>query len=1170
MEKSILRKFATESRKLLMTSVENQLKKYHIDEEFSKVSSGDLVILKNDKYTLPPMTKEDSVLRDKLISRVKQITKDQVIEEAAYTWFNRIIAIRYMELHDMLPLTKDNQSLNIRVLSSKDGVHPEILKMNNLTNSALDLNIDLKEYSKLSAENEQFNYVLKKVCSKLGKLIPQIFDGYTDYIDVLLPDNMLLKDNFVYKLIIDVPEECFDTVEVIGWLYQFYNQEEKEKVMADDKTYENFEIPFVTQLFTPDWIVKYMVENSLGRVLLENGCDKKIINNFSYYIDYNNNTNRKKKQNIQEITFIDPCSGSGHILVYAFELFYKAYQLYGYSKNEIPELILKNNLYGLDIDDRAGQLSVLSVLLKAREYDQNIFNKEIIKDLNIISLQESNYIDISNIGDRDVIREFLDIFKNVKTIGSIVKLSNKNYNNILDLLENTIFDNYLYSSIVPLLKQVTILQKKYSVIVTNPPYMGLNNFNQILYNYVIDNYNDFKNDLYCCCLKRFFEMLDEDGILSMISQQSFMINSRYKNAREYILNNMSFYNLVYLGPHAFDELSGEVVQAAAYTLRNINPSIKDTLFIDIREGISEQEKEKMFLYRINNINADGNFIASFDDFKKIDGFNMSYWLSHKVIEIIHNYKNLLNYGKARHGLVTGNITIFSKYWFEVDNNNILFNNIDSQKTTKKWYPYSNGGHFRKWYGNRLAVVDWENDGKRIRNYKDKGKIKSSNYNDEVNFKRSITWTDFSTGLFSCRLSPIGELFDTAGPSYFLNNDDEKSLYVIMALMNSKVSQKFLNIYKTGIHYSAGAIEHIPVDTKIFDDYILNLSMKCLELSKEDWDSFETSWDFTKHPLLKPMSKVSSIRDSLNNWNNYTSQQRSQLKHNEEELNKIFINIYGLQDEIVPDIEEQYISIRDIDKLRDIKSFISYFVGCLFGRYSLDEDRLIFAGGKFDSNQYKTFKADEDNIIPITDTEYFKDDIVGKFREFVKVTFGDQTLNENLDYIADTLGRKGNESSEQTIRRYFVNDFYKDHIQTYQKKPIYWLLDSGKKNGFKALIYMHRYDKDLISRVRLDYIGKVQTIYENRLKEIENDLNGMTELSTYDVKQLEKEQTALYEKLEEVKKYYVKLSTIGDKKIEIDLDNGVTENYKLFRYTDPETNEETNILGEDKIIVPKKK
>ena len=458
MDKSILRKFATESRKLLMTSVENQLKKYHIDEEFNKVPSGDLVILKNDKYTLPPMTKEESILRDKLKSRVKQIKKEQVIEEAAYTWFNRIIAIRYMELHDMLPLTKDFQSLNIRVLSSKDGVHPEILKMNNLTNSALDLNIKSEEYSKLSTENEQFNYVLKKVCNKLGKIIPQIFDGYTDYIDVLLPDNLLLNSGFVFKLINEVPEECFDTVEVIGWLYQYYNEDEKDRVMASNSQRKKEDIPFVTQLFTPDWIVKYMVENSLGRYWIERNYSDldSLSKNWKYFIK-DNIKKVDEKVRPTDITFIDPCSGSGHILVYAFEVFMQIYKSAGYNTKDIPELILKNNLYGLDIDDRAGQLSILSVILKAREYDSSIFNKEVIKNLNILSLQESKGIDISYF-DQDLITNsnidyLVDTFRDAKEIGSLLKVEKRDYSYALEKLGGNILDLSLLEQIKPLIKQ---------------------------------------------------------------------------------------------------------------------------------------------------------------------------------------------------------------------------------------------------------------------------------------------------------------------------------------------------------------------------------------------------------------------------------------------------------------------------------------------------------------------------------------------------------------------------------------------------------------------------------------------------------------------------------------------------------------------------------------------
>ena len=1158
MDKSILRKFATESRKLLMTSVENQLKKYHIDEEFNKVPSGDLVILKNDKYTLPPMTKEESTLRDKLRSRINNITKEQVIEEAAYTWFNRIIAIRYMELHDMLPLTKDNQSLNIRVLSSKDGAHPEILKMNNLTNSALDLNVDLKEYSKLTTENEQFNYILKKVCNKLGKVIPQIFDGYTDYIDVLLPDNLLLNSGFVYKLVNEVPEDCFDTVEVIGWLYQYYNEEEKDRAMSQNRAYKKNEIPFVTQLFTPDWIVKYMVENSLGRYWIErNYSDLETLSkNWKYFIK-NNVEKINEKIKPTDITFIDPCSGSGHILVYAFEVFMQIYKSAGYNTKDIPELILKNNLYGLDIDDRAGQLSVLSVLLKAREYDQNIFNKEIIKNLNIIPLQESNGIDTSYF-DQDLITTanidyLVDTFKDAKEIGSLLKVEKRDYSYALEKLGGNILDLNLLEQIKPLIKQANILSNKYTIMVTNPPYMGVTNISDIAKNYINSNYKESKSDLCACFMD--LRINDNNGYMALINQHSWMFLVSFEEIRKKLINNWFVNNMIHIGTRGFEDISGEVVQTTAFVVKK-NKIDKESIFIDLTKIKNAREKEKYYLEVLENFEScnDIHKVKQIS-FNKIPGNPLAYWVNSNIMKIFEHelfFEQSISDGKN----VTGNNNKYLRNIWEVNKENVNSN---------YWKKYVKGGEFRKWYGNLEYVIDWRESTRKFYHQNKVARIIPEYLWNKI----GITWTLISSSIPGFRYKDSDATFDSGGLTIFLK--DESKINYYLGLFNSKVFVEIQKIYNPTMNLLIKDIRNIPI---IFDDNqfkkINAIVEENIQISKEDWDSFETSWDFTKHPLLKTMSKASNIKDSISNWNNYTLEQRSQLKNNEEILNKLFIDIYELNNELTPEVEEQYISIRSIDNLRDIKSFISYFVGCLFGRYSLDEDGLVFAGGQFDLSKYKTFKADEDNIIPIMDTEYFKDDIVAKFKEFVKVTFGEQTLDENLDYIADTLGRKGNETSEQAIRRYFVNDFYKDHIQTYQKKPIYWLLDSGKKNGFKALIYMHRYDKDLISRVRLDYIGKIQTIYENRLKEIENDLNSVSNLSTYDVKQLEKEQNTLYEKLEEIKKYYVKLSTIGDKKIEIDLDNGVTENYKLFRYIDPETNEETNILGEDKIIVPKKK
>ena len=1189
MDKSILKKFAIESREMLMTAVENKLNKYYVDEELEKTQSGDLIILKNNRITLQPLTFEEFNKRTTLISRIKDLSEDgsfengknRVIEETAYTWFNRIVAIRYMELNDMLPLTKDNQSLGIRVLSSiNNESHPEILKIGNLTNTGLDLKIDFDKYNKLINENEQFNYVLNLICNKLGTIIPQVFDGITDYIDLLLPENLLSDNGFVNKVIKEVPEGNFkEGVEIIGWLYQYYNQIEKDRAMSSKGVYKKSEIPYVTQLFTPDWIVKYMVENSLGRYWVEHNGDKDLINNWKYFIK-DNIEEQKDKAKVTEIKFIDPCCGSGHILVYAFEVLYQIYREQGYNKNDIPELILKNNLFGLDIDDRAGQLSILSVILKAREYDKDIFNKNIIKDLNVYSIQETNNINKSDLTIiktdnelSEIIDYIYDVFQNAKEIGSLLILENKDYDRAINEIKNindrqlSIFDiekrKIINEKVLPILKTAKVLSNKYECVVTNPPYLNNSSMSQELKNYLSKYYEKSKSDL--CTAFMEVNLLNERGYFGIINQHVWMFINSFMKLREHIIDNYHIVNMIHLGTRAFEEIGGEVVQTTSFVFNKQPSDIKSSIY-RLVDFDNAKLKETQYLNMMDDYSNDFYYSINLKKLKVIPGSPFAYWSSDTLLDVFQKNDFVENHAPLRQGLITGDNNRFLRMWYE----------IDKKKINVKWFHHNKGGEFRRWYGNRDYVINWENDGYEIKNFKNaSGKLVSRPQNIEYNFRDAISWSMISTANFAARYYDSSFTFNVAGLSCFPT--EEERLY-ILGLFNTKIVNIITKMLNPTINLNIGDIAKIPV---IFSniDTIKKIVEENIKISKEDWDSFETSWDFFKHPLIeykagsgyeKDIDKWNyRIKDAYESWKSNCDAKFNLLKQNEEKLNRLFIDIYGLQDELTPEVEEKDITIRKADKEREIKSLISYAVGCMFGRYSLDEDGLIYAGGNFDKNKYKTYEVDLDNIIPVTEEKYFKDDIVERFVHFIEIVYGKETLKENLDYIADTIGRKNNEDSEDTIRRYFVNDFYKDHIKIYQKKPIYWMFESGKKNGFKCLIYLHRYDENLVAKIRLDYLDKIQRIYEARLQEIKTDLED-SNLSNYDVKKLEKEQESLQIKLEEIKKYNDKLSTIGNKKIKIDLDDGVTENYKKFLYVEPITNKESSILAEEKTIIPKKK
>ena len=1175
MDKAILKKFAIESRKDLMEKIKNKINTFYINEEFTKEQKGEIYVLSNEKHSLS-LTNEEYQKRELLIKRIKELSLEQVIEEAAYTWFNRIIAIRYMEINDYLPLTKDNQSLGIRVLSSKDNTpDPEILKFTNLINPDLDIDFKKEKYIELKDENEKFKYVLLLVCKKLGRVIPQVFDGITDYIDILIPDNLLNDTGFITKIINEVPENNYNKVEIIGWLYQYYISEKKDMVFANTKKgkkVEKDEIPAATQLFTPDWIVKYMVENSIGKHWIECNCNLKLLENWKYIIQDNLKL-KNKSINPIDIKCIDPCCGSGHILIYMFEVLYQIYESVGYNKGDIAKTILKNNIYGIDVDDRACQLSILSLILKAREYDRNIFSNEIVKQLNVISIQESANLDLLyynlSLSEESIklYKYLVDVFINAKEIGSLLIIEDKDYSKLLNELENdnTIFGFEVRNTIIPIIKQAKMLTQKYDVVITNPPYMNSNVMSEKLKKYLNKYYQNSKTDLCTAFMEN--HLVKNDGILAMINQHSWMFLGSFKELRYQIIKNNYIESMIHLGTRAFEEIGGEVVQTTTWVLRK---KIKDeeSIIIKLTDINNAFDKEKTFL-KINQNKSDRKYYKNLKEILEIPSCPIAYWIDNKTIKIFAQNEKLSNICVSKTGMTTGDNNLFLREWFEINFNKMAINNI-----TNKWFPYNKGGGYRKWYGNLYNVIDWENEGSKVKEFK-----KSTIRNEQFYFRNCITWNLITTTNISVRYLDIKSVMGDAGPACY--NSDEQILKYTLGLLNSKVAHYLLNIINPTMNYSCGVMEQFPYISKL-DQNIIDIVNINIELAKGDWDSFETSWDFKGHPLIKNMTGQ-YIRDLngkpnfylfsvFDDWNHKTEIRFNKLKENEEKLNEIFIDIYGLKDELTPEVEDKDITIRKADKEREIKSLISYAVGCMFGRYSLDKEGLIYAGGDFDEiykkykkadggwagaslSNYKilndngkevelSFEVDNDNVIPITDEAYFGDDIVERFKNFIKVVYGKDTFNENMDFIAETLGKKGTETSEDTIRRYFLNDFFNDHVKTYQKRPIYWLFDSGKKNGFKALVYMHRYNENLIPKVRLDYLHRIQTTYEKLLSDVNYKLT--TDLSMTDKKATQNRQADLNAKLNEIKEYDEKIAHIANQRISIDLDDGVKVNYEKFK------------------------
>lgn len=1137
MDKSILKKFAIESRQDLMQKMRNKIKLFYVDEKFTQKQNGDIYVLSNEKNIIS-LSKEEYDKRELLLKRIEELGIEQVVEEAAYTWFNRIVAIRYMEINDYLPLTKENQSLGIRVLSSKDNTpDPEIIKFTNLMNPYLDINFQKEKFTELKDDNERFKYVLLLVCKKLGRVIPQVFDGITDYIDILIPDNLLNDTGFVNKIVKEIPESNFSQVEIIGWLYQYYITEKKENVFNNLKKnikVKKNDIPAATQLFTPDWIVKYMVENSLGRYT-------HISSDLDFYIkDFNISINESK--NIEQVKFIDPCCGSGHILVYAFEIIVKEYIKLGYSKEQAVENTITKNLYGIDIDLRAVQLSILSICLKAAQIDKKIFSKECIKNINIINIKNSNNLsrdiiicNVKNEENRETMDYLLADFKNADEYGSLLKVEKRDYNKLEEELKTTNFLNL--PEVQELTKQAQILSQKYNVVCTNPPYMGRKSINEKLSNYLQINYSKTKSEMYSAFIERCNEMTEYNGYQAMITIHTWMFITSFENVRKMLLEKGTFINMLHTGPATFTDLASFNVLATAFCLKKAKIQDYESTFVRLTGYYNSQEK-------IDNLKTKENYYyINQNRFKEIPGMPFIYWISNNLRNAFKENPTLGEFYPPKQGLATADNERFVRNWFEVNISNICFDaktNEEARKSHKKWFPYNKGGDYRKWYGNNEYVVNWENDGYEIKNFMDdKEKVRSRPQNLPYYFKKGITWSLFGFENFGVRYKDNGFIFDVSGSSMF---PDENDIKYIIGYLCSNIAFKFLSLLAPTVNFQVGNISSLPFKNIENHEEINKLVDENINICKEDWDSNETSWDFKKPKIFDFNEK--NLSERMEKYKEYYSNElREKLRQNEEKINYIFSNIYGINNDIDCKVNDRDLSLKEFNERSVIIKLISYAVGCMFGRYSLDEEGLVYAGDKFEEGRYKRFKADKDNIIPITDAAYFADDIVSNFKRFLEKAFGNEKLIENMNYIADILGKKGTETSEDTLMRYFVNDFYQDHIKMYQKRPIYWLFDSGKKNGFKALIYVHRYNENLIPKLRLDYLHKTQATYEGILAEIKYKLTA--ELSMVDKKELQKRKEDFSAKLNEIKEYDENIAHIANQRIKIYLDDGILRNYTKF-------------------------
>lgn len=1156
LDKTAIKKFATSARIKLIEGVKLRALKFGISEDeivpVDELTDG--LIINGQLYNQETKKKYQHLIR-----RIELEGYETVMEEAAYTWFNRLIALRYMEMNDFLPI-------RTRILSSESDKKNEPDAVTEAVHLVAELELDLElvyHLKDMQNSEELFKYLLVMQSQKLGKVIPAIFSPITEELALLLPDNLLQEDSVIRELVYGIKESDWLEIEIIGWLYQFYISEQKDLVFANlakNKKLGKEDIPAATQLFTPRWIVEYMVDNSLGRLWLENHPDEVILAKMSYYLPEAEQTESVQIQlqqlkdptlNPEQIRFLDPCCGSGHILVYAFELLMEIYLSQGYLKQDIPVLILKHNLYGVDIDKRAAQLASFALVMKARSYDRRLFNRDF--QLNISGIQESNGLNIAehNIfaeeaGLRKELEQLIATFKDAKLYGSILKLPQIDIALIQQGLDELMssdnqnlfiadFIEYDLPLIYELIQQYQILTEKYEVVVTNPPYMGAKGMNPELSKYVKKYYPNTKSDLFAVFMDVTKELTRKNYYTATINQHAWMFLSSYEKLRAELLQTETIINMAHLGTRAFAEIGGEVVQNTTFVLRNTLIEGYNATYIRLVDVKNAEEKAREFK------NNDFRYFLNQRYFNEIPTKPFAYSVSNQIFNMYKSGEKISDIGKPRTGMTTGDNNKFLRFWYELNRMTIMFMYNEETSNEFKWFPYSKGGGYRKWFGFDEYVINWDNNGYEIKNnIKNNGKKSASVRNEQFYFKEGVTWSAVTSFKFSARISEKGKLFDSGGSSIFLGENNEK----ILAYMNSKVMEKHLENVNPTLNFQPNDIGSFPILLKEDDNIIEELSHDSVTLSKADWDSFETSWDFEKHPFLTYKNNHTELSKIYQDWETITTERFNQLKANEEELNRIFIDLYELQDELTPDVPDKEVTVRKADKARDVRSFLSYLVGVIFGRYSLDQQGLAFAGGTFDSNHYHSFKPDSDNIIPITHEHYFEDDIIVQIEELVSLIYGADQLEPNLVFIAEALEMKANEDPRERIRRYFMKEFYKDHLKIYQKRPIYWQFTSGKLGAFKGLMYLHRYDSYTLARLRTDYVLALTKTVEDLIGHADIVIDG--DATPKVIATARKEKEGYQKQLEELRNYDLILKYLADQEIELELDDGVKVNYAKFQ------------------------
>ena len=1191
MDKNAIKKYAVWARRELIARVSQKAEQYGITEK-------EIIDERAENIHGVVLTPAQKSQRQALIHLIRRDGYQQAMEEVAYTWFNRFIALRFMEVNDYLPghtraFTDEQNVFKPKIMS--DALNLELNGLN------LDKVIELKETNKTE---ELYQYLLITLCNHLSAILPGMFQRIDDYTELLFPEHLLREGSVLEQLVTMIPQEDWlDAVQIIGWLYQYYNAEPKDQVFANLKKnikISKKDIPAATQLFTPDWIVRYMVENSLGRLWVEGHPNNSLKAGWKYYLEEAEQEPAVQVQlqeirgeyaqmKPEDILCIDPCCGSGHILVYLFDVLVQIYEAYGYPTRDAVSGIVQNNLWGLDIDDRATQLAYFAVMMKARQYDKGWFRRGI--EPHVFALQDSgewqpfeeqmrrafaNHPSLFEDAAIKVAKALFDSFADAKEYGSIIQPDITlddlaMLEKVLDEMQQQadLMDfvaqadaTSLLGTLRPMILQCRALIQKYHVVVTNPPYIATANMSNKLQAVVKNSHPDSKADLFAVFMEVCMQMASSNGYIGLMTSYTWMFISSYRKLRAKIINDCSISSLVQPEYHAFFE-SANVPICSFVLTKYSNKLIGKYVRLSKFYGASIQEDR--FLEAAHDENCNYLFQAANTLFSKIPDTPIAYWLSSTIAKVFEK-SNLGEYAECRIGLQTGNNDLFIRLWQEID---IRKAYLTSSASGSKWYPYTKGGNYRKWYGNNELLIDYADKGNAIKQYNNFASINESSF-----FKKGITWGLISSGLVNFRyVDDNVHVVGNAGPIAIAKQSN--LVMYLLALMNTNVIAYFSDMLNPTMNLSTGTVSNYPVIILEERSRIVALAQECVELCKVDWNLFETSWDFQAHPLVRwirdrhnaqaisplfdqyhkwkqanpekagaqeanlAIEASSTVELSFNLWRLEAYLRFQHLKANEEELNRIFIDIYGLQDELTPEVSDKDVTVRQADLGRDIRSLVSCAVGCMLGRYSLDKPGLVFAGGEWDEAQYVTYPADKDGVLPITDDDYFSDDVVSMFVDWVKTVFGPNELEDNLKFIATALYPNGGGTARELIRQYFLNDFYKDHLKIYQKRPIYWMFDAGKKNSFKCLIYLHRYRPDTVARVRTDYVHEMQARYRTAMEDLAHRVETA---SGSERVRLQKQLVKIQGQEEELRKYEEKIHHYADMMLPLDLDDGVKVNY----------------------------